>query len=86
MSSGLPEGNDMKSIKSITVRSNTYVVGKACHPPGFKDGAVVMKITEKNKFFGLISGFVVHFDTKAELHIHSNGVIVDWTEGGFMEN
>ncbi|MCY8641253.1 MULTISPECIES: hypothetical protein [Bacillus] len=35
-----------------------------------------MMITEKNKFFGLICGFVVHFDTNAELHIHSNDVIV----------
>ncbi|WP_077736453.1 hypothetical protein [Bacillus sonorensis] len=69
----------MKSIKSITVNSNTYIVGEPCHPSGFKDGATVMKITEKNKFFGLVNGFVVHFDTKAELHIHSTNVIVHWT-------
>lgn len=47
-------------------------------PLGFKDGATVMKITEKNKFFGLVSSFVVHFDSRAELHIHSKNVIVHW--------
>lgn len=49
---------------------------------GFQDGATVMKITEKNTFFGLIRGFVVHFDTKAELYIHSNDVIVHRVSGG----
>ncbi len=54
----------MKSIQAITVHSKQYIVGEPCHPPGFKDEATVMKITEKNKFYGLIRGFVVHFDTK----------------------
>ncbi len=36
-----------------------------------------MKITEKNKFYGLIRGFVVH-DTKTELHIHTEPVKVYW--------
>ena len=61
----------MKSIQSITVHSKQYIVGERCHPPGFRDEATVMKITEKNKFYGLIRGFVVHFDTKKELHIHT---------------
>lgn len=56
----------MKSIQSITVHSKQYIVGERCHPPGFRDEATVMKITEKNKFYGLIRGFVVHFDTKKE--------------------
>ncbi|MFN2748269.1 MULTISPECIES: hypothetical protein [Bacillus] len=76
----------MKAIQSITVHSNTYTVGKACHPPGFKKGATVTKITEKNKFSGLISGFVVHFDTETELHIHSDDVIVHWLPRTVMRN
>ncbi|MDI3411891.1 hypothetical protein QKW52_23170 [Bacillus sonorensis] len=40
----------------------------------------MIRIEEKNKFFGRISGFVVHFDTKAELHIHSNDVTVHWDD------
>ncbi|GIN54446.1 hypothetical protein CHCC14820_2526 [Bacillus paralicheniformis] len=72
------EWNLMKSIQAITVHSKQYIVGEPCHPPGFKDEATVMKITEKNKFYGLIRGFVVHFDTKTELHIHTEPVKVYW--------
>ncbi|MCY8035877.1 hypothetical protein [Bacillus sonorensis] len=71
----------MKSIKSITVHSDTYIVGEPCHSLHFKGGTVI-RIEEKNKFFGRISGFVVHFDTKAELHIYSNDVTVHWDDKG----
>ncbi|NPC91203.1 hypothetical protein HOO54_02770 [Bacillus sp. WMMC1349] len=67
----------MKTIKSISYHSDTYVVGEAYKPPSFTDGATVTSITDnRNAFRHNDGGFEVRFDTGDILRIHSNDVVV----------
>ncbi|MDA1477289.1 hypothetical protein [Bacillus changyiensis] len=67
----------MRTIKSITFHSDTYVVGEAYKPPSFTDGATVIGIRDnRNAFRHNDGGFEVRFDTGDILRIHSNDVVV----------
>ncbi|MEK4448610.1 hypothetical protein N1I81_22510 [Bacillus sp. FSL M8-0052] len=68
----------MKTIKSITVNSDTYTLGKTYKPPGFTDGATVTDIRNKRSIFKQGGRFEVLFDTGELLCIHSENVVVHW--------
>ncbi|MCY7858678.1 hypothetical protein P9D51_24075 [Bacillus sonorensis] len=73
----------MKYIKSITVNSDTYIVGQTYKPPGFTDGATIKNIVDNRRAFSFgEGGFEIRFDTGELLRIHSNNVIVHWVPAG----